>query len=414
MSADELSAAVSLKNWLQKHGGGFNSYVKFKQASSGFDIIAGENIPVDTQIVSCPFSLVITKDQAQKSLLEILNVSDNFGESWSERQWISCYISLHWISGTEESAPRSLSHFSYFNSLPSPEKLRTPLHFNTVEREAFKGTNLYGATLDRERDWFSEWSQCHDAIAKTKAEWVATFNWEKYLTAATYLSSRAFPSSLLSPTPSLQPSTSTGPVLLPGVDSLNHARGQPVSWVITYPDANATETAVQEPTISLVLHMPAAAGQELFNNYGPKPNSELILGYGFSLPNNPDDTIILKVGGIEGKKWEIGREARGAEGLWNEILSSMLEDPESIPTYEDQLDASGALANMVQAVLDRLPTEEGDKNADIRPEVAMMLHDYLEGQRDVLHSLLAFAQGKEDAAIEIARNEGVDLILKDD
>lgn len=49
----------------------------------------------------------------------------------------------------------------------------------------------------------------------------------------------------------------------------------------------------------------------MFNNYGPKPNSELLLGYGFVLPNNPEDTIVLKLGGSE-KRHEIGRDA----GRW--------------------------------------------------------------------------------------------------
>lgn len=205
-------------------------------------------------------------------------------------------------------------------------------------------------------------------------------NRESYLTAATYISSRAFPSSLLSPNPSLRPSPSTDPILLPGIDSLNHARGQPVSWVVSHPDANDTEALIKEPSISLVLHTSAIPGQELYNNYGAKPNSELILGYGFSLPENPDDTIVLKIGGIEGKKWEVGRAARGASGLWTEILESITQDPNLPPNYEDQLDAAGILMEMSQTFLDRLPSTNGsEERIEMRPEVALMLHNYVEG-----------------------------------
>jgi hypothetical protein len=178
----------------------------------------------------------------------------------------------------------------------------------------------------------------------------------------------------------LQSSPSTQPILLPGIDSLNHARGQPVSWVVTYPDTPGIKAESKEtPNISLVLHTPAAPGQELLNNYGAKPNSELILGYGFSLSNNPDDTIILKIGGMDGKKWEVGRSARGVEGLWDEIVRSISPDPESSPTYEDHLDAAGALEDMIQTLLDRLPmNNRGDPG--IRPEVASMFQDYVEGK----------------------------------
>ena len=121
------------------------------------------------------------------------------------------------------------------------------------------------------------------------------------------------------------------------------------------------------------------------NNYGPKPNSELILGYGFSLPQNPDDTIVLKISGINGKKWEVGRSARDATGLWNEIVHSIQEDPESSPTYEDYLDAAGTLMDMVKFLLDRLPTIRDDPRcASMRPEVASMLHDYVDGIQSLI------------------------------
>ena len=168
-------------------------------------------------------------------------------------------------------------------------------------------------------------------------------------------------------------------MLLPGIDSLNHARVQPVSWVVRYPNNVSPESSLQERKISLILHTSATAGDELFNNYGPKPNSELILGYGFSLPQNPEDTILLKIGGIEGHKWEIGRNAIGAESLWKEILGSFIDDPASEPDYEDVLDASSMLLEMVQALIDRLPVEAIQNSAWIRPEVSTMFRDYVEG-----------------------------------
>lgn len=184
----------------------------------------------------------------------------------------------------------------------------------------------------------------------------------------------------MSRTPSLQSSPSNKPVLLPGIDSLNHGRGQPVSWVVSYPDTNGTEMASKTPNISLVLHTPASRGQELLNNYGAKPNSELILGYGFTLPQNPDDTIVLKIGGIDGQKWEVGRSAKGVDGVWNEIVCSFQEHPESLPTYEDHLSAAGALIEMVETLLNRLPSDTSSpQRAGVRPEVLSMLHDYVEG-----------------------------------
>ena len=153
-----------------------------------------------------------------------------------------------------------------------------------------------------------------------------------------------------------------------------------MSWVVSYPDTNETKTTSKPPNISVVLHTPSDRGQELLNNYGAKPNSELILGYGFSLPQNPDDTIVLKIGGIDGKKWEIGRSAKGVEGLWHEIVCSIQEHADTVPNYEDHLNAASALMEMVKTLLDRLPTTDRLQCADLRPEVSLMLHDYVEGE----------------------------------
>lgn len=202
-----------------------------------------------------------------------------------------------------------------------------------------------------------------------------------YLASATYISSRAFPSDLLSSTPSLpnlDGDSVTHPVLLPGIDSLNHARAQPVSWI-----SHSSGTA-DVSKISLVAHKPTPAGHEVFNNYGPKPNSEFILSYGFSTPNNPDDSIILKVGGIQGKKWTIGRDARGVEGLWEEILNAVANDETSDPAteFETVLDASAALQDMVESYLAGLPRLGDDRMMEtgVRPHVASMLRDYIEGE----------------------------------
>jgi hypothetical protein len=100
-------------------------------------------------------------------------------------------------------------------------------------------------------------------------------------------------------------------------------------------------------SISLVTHGASKAGAEIFNNYGAKPNSELLLGYGFTLRANPDDTIVLKVGGrgagasVSGaagqQQHEVGRGARGAESVWGTVLDAVktaarARDEEGDPT----------------------------------------------------------------------------------
>ncbi|KAF9077069.1 SET domain-containing protein [Rhodocollybia butyracea] len=403
-----MSIFQDLKSWLTQNNGYFNENADFSKTPYGSSVIAMDHLPSDSIIVKTPFSLSITKKSAVQALSQLLN-NHTALQSWNERQCIASYLCFHHILGGESS---SLRHYSYVKTLPSADKLRTGLFLSPEERELFRGTNLYGAIVDREQEWRSEFTHCHAVVAEVKEEWASAFTWELYLTSGSHISSRAFPSTLLSKTPSLISSPSTEPVLLPGIDALNHARGQPVSWVVIYPDESHN---ILEPYVSLVLHNAMPAGSELFNNYGAKANSELILGYGFSLAENPDDTIVLKIGGgkSDTKKWEVGRSARGADGLWEEILSILTQNSKS--TFEDELDASSMLEDMVRAVIEKLPQPQRSLDLGlIRPEVVEMFRNYLEGQQNILNSLLVFVNAKEQAAIERARLEGIDIVVGDD
>jgi hypothetical protein len=251
------------------------------------------------------------------------------------------------------------------------------LHWNST-------TSLEGPFYVVRRNFFSFFM-----ISETRSR-------EKYLTATTYLSSRAFPSTILSPTPSLTSATSSHPVLIPGIDSFNHARGHRVSWSVgpvrghVSPPPTFTPTAWDVYQVFLIIHDSTAAYTEVFNNYGPKPNAELILGYGFSLPANPDDTMVLKIGGrpedvdLSGRAWEVGRNARGAEGLWQELMATFcqgLDDEEEkiIADWELELEAAEALKEMVVEKLRAMPHVAEADRGGVRADVLEMVRHYVEG-----------------------------------
>ncbi|KAF7791541.1 hypothetical protein EIP86_002557 [Pleurotus ostreatoroseus] len=402
---------------------------------SGYNVVAAKDISRDERVVSCPFSLAITPQVARRGISAVLalETSSPALTQWSERQLICTYLSLHRALDTARSPPE-LMHGPYVSILPAPHKLCTPLHFTGAELALFRGTNLYGATLDRQRAWEAEWEDCRDVLEAHNSDVADRFTWAEYLTASTYLSSRAFPSTLLSENPSLVSTPSSYPVLLPGVDNLNHARAQPVSWVVTHPSSSTSYTHVPAPpltpTISLVLHTSTAAGNELFNNYGPKPNAELILGYGFALPHNPDDTIVLKIGsanaddaGIE-SKWEVGRQARGVEPVWEAVKAAVraqnqyeagadadgAEGTDVANPYEEELWATEVLADMAEDLMSRLPSNSQRRDASVRPEVLQMLDYYIEGQRDILNSLMNFAKEMEQNVIQQAQERGIAIV----
>ena len=146
--------------------------------------------------MSCPFSLAITPDVSRKALISVLGSSASSAlDIWSERELICSYLCLHWILGDARYVRESyfwisagdscvvrshrdvLAHEPYLDTLPSADKLRTPLHFTHEELEAFRGSNLYGATHDRRRAWQEECNQCREAFAAVNPAWASEFTW---------------------------------------------------------------------------------------------------------------------------------------------------------------------------------------------------------------------------------------------
>ncbi|CUA67457.1 SET domain protein [Rhizoctonia solani] len=287
------------------------------------------------------------------------------------------------------------------------------MYFSQEEMDLLKGSNLYQATITRKQDWRAEWQSCIQGLSTLDADLGGALTWEYYLEAATHLSSRAFPSTILSKTPSNTASKLSHAVLLPGIDSLNHKRATPVSWI-----ANISEP-LDSSTLDLLIHETVPAGSECFNNYGPKPNSELILGYGFALPSNPDDTILLSLAtsnATSSSMVEVGRDAKNAEHLWELVIAkiSELDSEEPMSAWEVELEAAETIMSLTEQRLSRLPdvSKAGDVNA--RQPVLEMIGYYLEGQRAILTDLIQWAQAKRVGARDKALAEGVELVLDDE
>lgn len=75
----------------------------------------------------------------------------------SDHARVVIYLALHQIYPTSLDGV-ALLHHPYVQSLPAEEEMRTPLYFNDAERLYLEGTNLAGATRDRETLWRAEWT----------------------------------------------------------------------------------------------------------------------------------------------------------------------------------------------------------------------------------------------------------------
>ncbi|KAH8114871.1 SET domain-containing protein [Phellopilus nigrolimitatus] len=445
-SLDECSEPIkSFRTWFLENGGELHRDIHFIRGSSGLSVRTQVDLQSDTTVVSCPFSLAITLETVREPLQFFGSLNTDVQAQLSERQRICAYISLHWIFSEVDDIKHLLRHRPYIDVLPRPETLLTPLYFSEAELNLFRGTNLYGATSDQRTTWDAEWQDLCSVVRQWNPEVANRLTRDMYLSSATYLSSRAFPSTLLSSNPSLVATPSSYPVLLPGVDSLNHARNQPVTWSVSRisrpPPISAPEGANVDHCVVLTLNTPSVAGEELFNNYGPKPNASLILGYGFALEDNPDDTIMLKVGTgaaaasdekFTRSEFEIGRDVQGVDALWSEVrariatsygVTKPYSNAEVEESWEEEdirliMETADTLSGMVTSLLHRLPslaeTTEEVQSLTIRESVRTMWGYYVRGQADILEALLAWLDKKDQEAVRKAQEAGIDIQVEDD
>lgn len=166
------------------------------------------------------------------------------------------------------------------------------------------------------------------------------------------------------------------------------------------------------PSVSLVSSSICEAGSQLFNNYGAKPNEELLLGYGFVLNPNPDDIVNLRLGtaslpepineklqskGLDAReRFELRRNGEVDKRLL-EIMRVLLgggseedevddDDDEHVLHEKEEremqleLDVLGMLGGMLEDKLEKLRTGSKIEVADARAEVRRMCAVYLQGK----------------------------------
>ncbi|KAK6332753.1 hypothetical protein TWF696_002775 [Orbilia brochopaga] len=172
-----------------------------------------------------------------------------------------------------------------------PRSFNTPLYFTDHEMERLAGTNLgAGDVASRANIWKQEWETGLQSLRNLSMQDVDRYDWDLYLRAATIYTSRSFPSKLVLGTPAtsatqtpwLGGNVESFPVLIPLVDILNHKPNTKIIWE-PMPSSFSLKTT---ETLSI--------GAQIFNNYGPKANEELLMGYGFVILDNPVDSLAMK------------------------------------------------------------------------------------------------------------------------
>ncbi|EMC98000.1 hypothetical protein BAUCODRAFT_146595 [Baudoinia panamericana UAMH 10762] len=292
-----IARGTALEQWFKANGGHLHPSIRLDyNEQSGFLWRAREPIPPQEIASSVPYSL---------SLSYINALVDDAYPVFKQRRTDFTIEAIGFFYLMTQYLNKEQSFWKpYLDVLPSPSEFSTPLWFDAPADLAWlDGTDVLHTMLAR-REVYAQYYQSGLKVLSESGIDVTLYTWDLFRWAITTFTSRSFTSRVLLPQnrkywPVHRTSTngrrqtvlldmSHSPaedldfsVLFPGLDSGNHDPNAQVDWSF---DANQ---------FSIALVQPIEAGAEVCNNYGPKANDELLMGYGFCIPNNPRDEVLL-------------------------------------------------------------------------------------------------------------------------
>ncbi|KAK4034700.1 hypothetical protein C8A01DRAFT_38859 [Parachaetomium inaequale] len=175
----------------------------------------------------------------------------------------------------------------YLATLPSPEQVSAwalPAFWPDDDIAYLEGTNAHVAIDEIQANVKREFKQARKLLKEEDFPDVATYTQLLYKWAFTIFTSRSFRPSLILSDTTKQHLTPLLPddvqlddfsILQPLLDIANHSMTARYAWDTT----TTTPSACR-----LICRDPYQPGEQVYNNYGLKTNSELLLGYGFLLP----------------------------------------------------------------------------------------------------------------------------------
>lgn len=302
MSGDAISA---LLDWATSHGAEIDENLQFKYSedrgvyavSTSSSSSCGLKIPLelimDGSMAVGVFGCELSTDRIQNGGVKLLLCKLKYDKSPTRYK--------------EVILNDFFSH--YIKLLPTGRSTRSPYYWYDDELSLFQNSNLGGSLPAKFRAVVEEWfaivtnlpesfqdEQYHlDLHFYNKVfscsrdelidELLSQDSWTSfgaYLWSTIIFTSRAFPNKIIN-----SEVKDGQAMLLPVIDLLNHDTSARVNW--------SYETAASRGYFSLQLLGPLEAGKEVFNNYGAKGNEELLMGYGFVIPENPNDSVALRL-----------------------------------------------------------------------------------------------------------------------
>lgn len=267
---------MSLQSLLQsgiKEGAFIDERIIFQNTESA-GISAFVNSNTETPInIEIPNSLIIKPEDAYSGLNIDLNLESNLNSLTVFKFYIACLRKGLILNSIFK---------SYINNLPELNEIHSPLSFKKESFYVFENTDLKYSIIEKNLNLlkieFSKISNKNNLIL---------FN--DFLWAHLIITSRAFPYKIINPN-----ANSYDVMLLPIIDLFNHKTNSKVKWS-SNSNGDFKLSILEIPNKNLNSNLNSNSKFEIFNNYGPKGNSELLIGYGFVIENNEFDTLQLSL-----------------------------------------------------------------------------------------------------------------------
>ena len=275
--------------WGKDHTACLNPKVEiYQDSATGLSFRAVEDLPPGVTIATCSYPISLsylnTNPNARfsswskpfpKDFLKTLGRDDPnvIGFFFLMQQFLLQEKSFWW---------------PYIRLLPQPnthDSLNIPALWPEEDCHFLDGTNAEPPIKKRKEMWMSEWQNAISLLRDTFPDW-QDYSHDLYKWAATIFGSRSFRASLVLADGLLEDDLQAQDhvkrdrfsVLLPILDIGNHNGINSVRWIPN-----------KDSGLSFTNQVLIAKGHQIFNFYGNKSNSELLIAYGFMLPKASDD-----------------------------------------------------------------------------------------------------------------------------
>ena len=301
-----------LVSWAAQHGGYFHNDVEVALTpEKGYHIVVRRNVSLapNTQVVTCPMpctmSILNVIDAEGGFTCRGIKLPPSFIQKQPRETVERFFLMEQYLVGKKSWwAP-------YIATLPTPEEVRQ-LQFEKAEDLIWiKGTNLANALEKQTAQWKQFYEQGTEQLLKLNWQNAKSgrLTWDLFRWASTIFTSRSFTSQVLDDTLPADKARPMGRFSKSKTSNLHDGCGNehtdfehlaelfsegfpvliPVLDILNYRPLAQVEWQARCSYVGLEVLEAFKSGEEVYNNYGPRDNETLLLGYAFAVPNNPFD-----------------------------------------------------------------------------------------------------------------------------